>query len=156
MRWTILVTALALSGCGLQTKENSPYLSLAGSQDAGPTNDAVFKEVEEHARCAGFHRASAGLASGTETKVAFYEAIADDAETVAVQLASAKISRDLATEMVDQLAKNHAARWSYLITADAASDVVKRQATTCFDMANEQAEIIRDLVKEKYGFSAKR
>ena len=155
MRWTILVTALALSGCGLQTQSNSPYLSLAEGHDAGPSNDAVFKEVEEHARCAGFHRASAELASGTETKVAFYEAIADDAETVAVQLASAKISKDLATEMVDQLAKNHAARWSYLITADATSDVVKRQATTYFDMANEQAEIIRDLVKEKYGFSRK-
>ncbi|MGI9509048.1 MAG: hypothetical protein ACR2QJ_06840 [Geminicoccaceae bacterium] len=156
MRLAILVTALALSACSFQKTNDSPYLSLVETAGHGPSSDAVFEEVEEHARCAGFHRASAGLASSVETKFAFYQAAADDAETVAVQLASAKISKELAAQMVDQMAKTHAARWAYLIAADAASDVVKHQATTCFDMADEQEKIIRDLVKTKYGFSPPR
>ena len=154
MRWTILMAALALSACGVK-KEQSPYLSLVETEDHGPSGDAVFEQVENHARCAGFHRASAELADGTRTKVAFYTAVADDAQTAAVQLASAKISKDLATDMVDQMAKTHAARWSYLIAADARSDAVKRQATTCFDMASEQEQIIREVVKSKYGFGAR-
>ncbi|MGI9419620.1 MAG: hypothetical protein ACR2RA_17470 [Geminicoccaceae bacterium] len=156
MRWTILVTALALSACGVQKEDTSPYLSLVEKDDLGPSGDAVFEKVEDHARCAGFHRASAELASGTKTKVAFYEAVANDAETAAIQLASAKISKDLAADMVDQMAKTHAARWSYLIASDSSSDAVKRQATTCFDMANEQEQIIREVVKSKYGFGARR
>lgn len=155
MRLTILVTALALSACSFQTKDDSPYLSLVEAENLGPSGDAVFDQVEEHARCAGFHRASAELADGTKTKVAFYSAVADDAETAAIQLASAKISKDLAADMVNQMAKTHAARWSYLIAADAKSDAVKRQATTCFGMADEQEEIIREVVKSKYGFGAR-
>jgi len=50
------------------------------------------------------------------------------------------------------MAKTHAARWSYLIAADAQSDAVKQQASTCFEMASEQKEIIREVVKAKYGF----
>lgn len=154
MRWTIVAAALALSACGLQKEDGSPYLSLIQTDDLGPAGDAVFEKVENHARCAGFHRASAELASGTKTKVAFYEAVATDAETAAVQLASSKISRELAVDMVDHMAKTHAARWSYLIAADSKSDAVKRQATTCFDMTNEQEEIIREVVKAKYGFGS--
>lgn len=156
MRWTILATALALSACGVQKDDASPYLSLIETEDLGPNGDAVFDKVEDHARCAGFHRASAGLADGTRTKVAFYSAVADDAETAAIQLASSKISKDLAADMVDQMAKTHAARWSYLIAADASSDAVKRQATTCFAMADEQEQIIREVVKSKYGFGSRR
>lgn len=152
MRWTVLLTALALSACGAQKEESSPYLSLVESNDIGPGGDAVFAEVEDHARCAGFHSASADLASGSETKVAFYDAVANDAKVAAIQLASARISKDLATDMVDQMAKTHAARWSYLIAADSQSDAVKQQATTCFEMASEQEEIIREVVKAKYGF----
>lgn len=153
MRWMILVSALALSACGVQKEASSPYLSLVETDDLGPSSDAVFEQVEDHARCAGFHRASAELAAGTQTKVAFYQAVADDAETAAIQLASAKISKDLAADMVDQMAKTHAARWSYLIATDSSSDAVRQQATTCFDMADEQEAIIRDVVKAKYGFS---
>lgn len=152
MRWTALAVTLALSACAVQKEETSPYLSLIETEDLGPSGDVVFDEVEDHARCAGFHRASAALANGAQTKVAFYEAAADDAKTAAVQLASAKISKDLATDMVDQMARTHAARWSYLIAADSSSDAVKRQATSCFDMADEQEEIIREVVKSKYGF----
>jgi hypothetical protein len=151
----ILLVALTLSGCGLQAVERSPYLSLIEGDEIGPNGDAVFVRVEEHARCAGFHRASADLAAGAETKVAFYRSIADDAETAAIQLASAKIAKDLAAQMVDEMATNQAARWSYLINADAKSDAVKRQAAECFDMATEQEEIIREVVKSKYGFSAR-
>ena len=153
MRWTILAAALALSACGMQAQEKSPYLSLVKTEDLGPSGDAVFEKVEDHARCAGFHKASAVLAQGTATKVAFYETVAEDAKTAAVQLASAKISKDLAADMVDQMANAHAARWSYLIAADASSDVVKSQATTCFEMAGEQEKIIREVVKAKYGFA---
>ena len=152
MRWTVLVTALVLSACGLQKEESSPYLSLVESDDIGPNGDIVFAEVEDHARCAGFHSASAELANGSETKVAFYDAVANDAKVAAIQLASARISKDLATDMVDQMAKTHAARWSYLIAADSQSNAVKQQATTCFEMASEQEEIIREVVKAKYGF----
>lgn len=153
MRWTIVLTALALSACGMQKQETSPYLSLVQQDDLGPSSDAVFAEVEEHARCAGFHYASATLATGTDTKAAFYETVANDAKTAAIQLASAKISKDLATDMVDQMASTHAARWSYLIASNAKSDAVIRQATACFDMADEQEKIIREVVKSKYGFS---
>lgn len=156
MRWTVLMAALALSACGVKKEETSPYLSLVETEDLGPSRDAVFEKVEDHARCAGFHRASAELATGTKTKVAFYTAVADDAETAAIQLASAKISKDLAADMVDQMSRTHAARWSYLIAADASSAAVKRQATTCFDMADEQEEIIREVVKSKYGFAPRR
>jgi uncharacterized lipoprotein YmbA len=151
----ILASALALSACGSQKEASSPYLSLVANDDLGPASDAVFEQVEDHARCAGFHRASAIVSTGAETKVAFYEAVAKDAETAAVQLASAKISKDLAVDMVDQMARGHAARWSYLIAADSSSDAVKRQATTCFAMAEEQEQIIREVVKSKYGFGAR-
>ena len=152
MRWTVLALALALSACGTQ-KPASPYLSLIEKEDIGPADDAVFAQVENHARCAGFHRASAGLAIGSPNKESFYTTIAKDAEVAAIQLASAKIPKDLAADMVDDLARTHAARWSYLITADAQSDAVKHQAAACFDMAEEQEEIIREVVKAKYGFS---
>lgn len=155
MRWKILLVVLTLSACDLQSGQRSPYLSLIDTDEIGPDGDAVFVRVEEHARCAGFHRASADLASGAETKVAFYRSIADDAETAAIQLASAKIAKDLAAQMVDEMAKSQAARWSYLITADSKSDAVKRQAAQCFSMTTEQEEIIREVVKSKYGFSAR-
>jgi hypothetical protein len=121
--------------------------------DLGPAGDAAFAKVEDHARCAGFQLASAALAAGTPGKENFFATVAKDAETAAIQLASARIPRDLAADMVDQMAKTHAARWSYLITADAQSDAVKRQAIACFEMAGEQEEIIREVVKAKYGFS---
>jgi len=155
MRWTILATALTLSACSLQKEESSPYLSLVESGDVGPGGDAVFQEVENHARCAGFHRASADLADGTENKVNFYATVADDAKIAAVQLASARIPKDLAADMVNQMARTHTARWTYLIAADAKSDAVKRQATSCFEMAEEQEEIIREVVKAKYGFTTR-
>lgn len=152
MRWMMVLAALALSACGAQ-KQESPYLSLIQKEDLGPANDAVFEQVENHARCAGFHLASSELANGTPNKENFYATVAKDAETAAIQLASAKIPKDLATDMVDQMAKTHAARWSYLITSDAQSEAVKRQTTACFEMASEQEEIIREVVKAKYGFS---
>lgn len=154
MRWTIMFATVALvAACSLQEKPASPYLSLIQTENLGPNSDAVFEQVENHARCAGFHRASSDLASGTPNKVEFYAAAASDAKTAAIQLASGKISKDLAADMVDQMARTHAARWSYLLTADARSDAVKLQATNCFEMAGEQEEIIREVVKAKYGFS---
>lgn len=153
MRWIILATMALLPACTLQQQPVSPYLSLIQSENLGPNSDAVFEKVEKHARCAGFHRATSNLARGSQNKEDFYAAAATDAETAAVQLASGKISRDLAVDMVDQMARTHAARWSYLITADARSDAVKHQANICFEMASEQEAIIREVVKAKYGFS---
>ena len=54
--------------------------------------------------------------------------------------------------MVDEMARSQAARWSYLINADSKSDAVKRQAAQCFNMTTEQEEIMREVVKSKYGF----
>lgn len=153
MRWTMMVAALVLASCSLQKQPVSPYLSLIQTENLGPNSDAVFEEVENHARCAGFHLASANLATGTQKKVDFYSSAANDAEIAAIELASGKISKDLAADMVGQMSKTHAARWSYLITTDARSEAVKQQATTCFEMASEQEEIIREVVKAKYGFS---
>jgi len=152
MRWTVLMAALALSACGVQ-QDQSPYLALATSGDLGPNADAVFKTVENHARCAGFHRASAKLAADTPSRADFYDAAANDAETAAVELATASISKELATDMVDQLAQTHAARWAYLIEADNQAESVQNQASRCFEMASEQQEILREVVKAKYGFS---
>ncbi|MGI9450682.1 MAG: hypothetical protein ACR2QH_08625 [Geminicoccaceae bacterium] len=152
MRWTILLTALALSACGAQ-KDQSPYLALTKSGNPSPNADAVFETVEDHARCAGFHRASAKIAAGTSSRADFYTAAAKDAEVAAVELATASISKELATDMVDQLAQTHAARWAYLIEADNQADPVQEQASLCFEMANEQQEILRQVVKAKYGFS---
>ena len=152
MRWTILLTALALAACGVQ-KDQAPYLTLAKSGDPAPNADAVFKTVENHARCAGFHRASAKLAAETPSRADFYAAAAKDAEVAAVELATASISKELATDMVDQLAQTHAARWAYLIEADNQAAPVQDQASRCFEMASEQQEILRQVVKAKYGFS---
>ncbi|MGI9434980.1 MAG: hypothetical protein ACR2Q4_09165 [Geminicoccaceae bacterium] len=152
MRWTVLLTALALTACGMQ-QDQSPYLALAKRGDPGPNADAVFKTVENHARCAGFHRASAKLAAETPSRADFYAAAAEDAEIAAVELATASISKELATDMVDQLAQTHAARWAYLIEADNQADPVQDQASRCFEMASEQQEILREVVKAKYGFS---
>ncbi len=152
MRWIVLMAALALSACGVQ-KGQSPFLTMASGPGPGPNADAVFKNVEDHARCAGFHRASAKLAADTPSRADFYDAAAKDAETAAVELATASISKELATDMVDQLAQTHAARWAYLIEADNQADPVQSQATHCFELANEQQEIIREVVKAKYGFS---
>jgi uncharacterized lipoprotein YmbA len=153
MRWTIVLAALILSACSLQAQPTSPYISLIQTENLGPNGDAVFEQVENHARCAGFHRASASLASHAQEKANFYGAAADDAEIAAIELASGKISKDLAADMVDQMAQTHAARWSYLIVADPGSTTVKQQAVTCFEMAGEQEKIIREVVKAKYGFS---
>ena len=134
MRWTDSCDRLWLyRPVARKRKRASPYLSLVARRTTSVrASDAVFEQVEDHARCAGFHRASADrLPRGAETKVAFYEAVAKDAETAAVQLASAKISKDLAVDMVDQMARGHAARWSYLIAADC---IVRRGQTSGDDL----------------------
>ena len=56
--------------------------------------------------------------------------------------------------MVQQLAATHAARWAYVIEVDARSDAVQAQADRCFEMAAEQEEIIREVVKAKIWISA--
>ncbi len=152
MRWTIVAASLALSACTLPKSASSPYPSPFGQEDTGPNAETVFASVEEHAKCAGFHRAFARLASGTQSKAEFYTAAAKDAATAAAEIATAKISRELAVDMVDQLARTHAARWAYAIEVDAGSDAVRAQAEKCFEMASEQDEIIRNVVKAKYGF----
>ncbi|MGI9450853.1 MAG: hypothetical protein ACR2QH_09515 [Geminicoccaceae bacterium] len=86
------------------------------------------------------------------SKADFYAAAANNAEIAATEIATSRISKDLAVDMVDQLAQTHAARWAYAIEANPESDIVQSQASKCLDMATEQEEIIRDVVKAKYGF----
>lgn len=158
MRWIGVVGALALSACNvpadkmLPSESMSPYESMIDQGDVDPDADAVFASVEEHAKCAGFYRAFAKLASGTNSKAEFYATAAKDAEIAATEIAGSKISKELAVDMVDQLAHTHAARWAYAIEANAKSDGVQSQANKCFQMAREQEEIIREVVKAKYGF----
>ena len=152
MRWFIVSIAFILSACSGPVDFASPYPKLIRNLDVGPDADAVFVSVEDHAKCAGFHRAFAQLATGTQNKAEFYNAAAADAEVAAVEIATSKISKDLAKDMVQQLAATHAARWAYVIEVDAKSDAVQAQADRCFEMAAEQEEIIREVVKAKYGF----
>lgn len=152
MRWIIVSIVFILSACNSSFDRSSPYPKLIRDLDVGPDADAVFVSVEDHARCAGFHRAFAQSASGIQNKAEFYDAAAADSEVAAVEIATSKISKELAADMVQQLAKTHAARWAYVIEIDAKSDAVQAQADQCFELAAEQEEIIREVVKAKYGF----
>lgn len=152
MKRSVLVLALLLAACSSPKKEPSPYASLIGQATGSVNADEVFQVVENHAKCAGFHRAFANLASASANKAQFFDAAADDAKLAATELATATISKELAINMVNELARTHAARWAYLIEANAQSEIVQKQANHCFNMAGEQEVIIRDAIKAKYGF----
>ena len=91
MRWFIVSIAFILSACSGPVDLASPYPKLIRNLDVGPDADAVFVSAEDHAKCAGFHRAFAQLATGTQNKAEFYNAAAADAEVAAVEIAKSKI-----------------------------------------------------------------
>ena len=113
---------------------------------------AVFASVEEHAGCAGFHRAHAELESEQKTKIAFYTTAARNAEVAATEIAAAEVQKDLAAEMVDELTKTHAAEWAFTIDLGTSPEIVLAQAEKCQTLAEKQKDVVRDQVKEKYGF----
>ncbi len=152
MKRALMLTVLLLAACSPTKKEPSPYASVIGQAVRDADTDAVFQSVEDHARCAGFHRAFAGVATASSSKARFFDAAADHAEMAATEIATASISKELASSMVEELASSHAARWAYLIEADSKSNAVQSQADRCFDMASQQEVIIRDAIKSKYGF----
>jgi hypothetical protein len=152
MKRALLLTTLLLSACASSDREALTYASAVGKATKSVNGDAVFASAEGHAKCAGFHRAFAKVSSGSASKVEFFHAAAKHARMAATEIASASISKELAANMIDELAETHAARWAYLIEADAESAVVQSQAETCFDKTGEQEVIIRDAMKAKYGF----
>ncbi len=152
MRWCVMAVVLACSACQIPVSDKKDYPRFSDDTVVGPDADAVFIKVEDHAKCAGFHYAYAQLTAGTPSRAAFYEAAGVDAEMAAVEIATSNISKELAQDMVQQLAKTHAAKWAYMIEVDAKSERVEAQANKCFEMASEQEAIIRDVVKAKYGF----
>jgi len=152
MKRTLLLTTLLLAACTPSDKKPLSYTTAVGEATRTVNGDAVFASAEGHAKCAGFHRAFAKVSSGGSSKAEFFHSAAKHAKLAATEIASASISKELAANLVDELAETHATRWAYLIEADAQSSVVQSQAEQCFDMTGEQEVIIRDAMKAKYGF----
>jgi len=149
MRWLIVATASALSAC---THQSGPDQALLEQQRLEAQSSAVFAAVEEHAGCAGFHRAHAEVDSDQKNKAAFYTTAAKNAEIAATEIATAEVQEDLAVEMVNELTETHAAEWAYAIESDTRQEIVQAQAEKCQTLAAEHKTIVRDIVKSKYGF----
>lgn len=149
MRWFILAAASALTACAHQS---GPDEAMLEKQRLEAQKNAIFATVEEHAGCAGFHRANAGLASDNESKATFYTTAASNAEIAATEIASSEVSKDLAVEMVNNLAEIHAAEWAYAIESKTRQEAVSSQADKCQILAEQQKDVVRNIVKAKYGF----
>lgn len=149
MKWSVLAAALALSACASHNDIDQAALE---KQRLEAQSAAVFAAVEEHAACAGFHHAHAGLQADKTTKADFYATAAKNAEIAATQIATSEVQEALAEEMVNDLAATHAAEWAYEIESNSKSEIVRAQAEKCQTLAEEQKTIVRDLVKAKYGF----
>ncbi len=148
MRWLSLATAALLTAC---THQNAHDETLLEQQRAEAWSDTLFASVEEHAACAGFHRANAELSSEKKSTATFYATAASNAEIAAIEIAASELPKDLAVEMVNQLTETHAAEWAYAIELQAKSETVLAQAEKCQTLAVEQKNVVRDLIKAKYG-----
>lgn len=149
MRWFCFATATVLTAC---THQNAPDQAMLEEERLKAQSNAVFETVEEHAQCAGFHRAHARLASDDKSKADFYANAANNAETAATEIATTEVQKDLAVEMVDQLAETHAAEWAFVIGSKAEEQTLLSQTEKCQALAQEQKNIVREIVKSKYGF----
>ncbi len=150
MRWLIFaVAASTLAACAHQNPQDEAMLE---KQREEARYNAVFASVEKHAGCAGFHRAHAELASEKQSSAAFYNTAAENAAIAATEIAAKEVSKDLAVEMVDQLAATHAAEWVFAIETKTRPEVVSAQKEKCQVLAAEQKNVVRDIVKAKYGF----
>jgi len=112
MRWLIFAAASALSACA---NHNAQDQAMLEKQRLEAQSAAVFASVEEHAGCAGFHRAHAELASEKKNQAAFYTTAARNAEIAATEIATTEVQEYLAVEMVNELTETHAAEWAYAI-----------------------------------------
>jgi len=149
MRTFTFAIAITLTACSHQNADDQARLE---QERLAAQSGAVFESVEEHAQCAGFHRAHAELASNDKSKVAFYNNAATNAEIAAKEIAASELQIDLATEMVNELAEAHAAEWAYTIKSKTEQENVSSQEKTCQTLAQQQKSIVRDIVKAKYGF----
>ncbi|MGI9507010.1 MAG: hypothetical protein ACR2RE_28550 [Geminicoccaceae bacterium] len=146
---TFAIAAVALTACTHQDAADQAQLE---QERLAAQSGAVFESVEEHAQCAGFHRAHAALASNDKNKAAFYTNAATNAEIAAKEIAASELQIDLATEMVNELAEAHAAEWAYTIKSKTDHEQVMSQEKTCQALALQQKSIVRDIVRAKYGF----
>lgn len=149
MRTFTFLAAMALTAC---THQNADDQARLEQERLAAQSGAVFESVEEHAQCAGFHRAHAELASNDTSKAAFYTNAATNAEIAAKEIAASELQVDLATEMVNELAEAHAAEWAYMIKSKTEQESVLSQEKTCQALARQQKSIVRDIVRAKYGF----
>lgn len=152
MRWILIATATVLTAC---THQNAPDQAMLEEERLKAQSNAVFETVEEHAQCAGFHRAHARLASNDKSKADFYTNAASNAEIAATEIAATEVQKDLAVEMVNQLAETHAAEWAYAIDSNTQNQAILSQTKTCEALAQEQKNVVREIVKAKYGFKKK-
>ena len=149
MKWLTLAAIATLAACSHQNQSDQAKLE---QERLKAEADALFNTVEEHAGCAGFHRAHAKSRSTSKSKADFHTNAASNAETAATEIASTKMQKDLAVEMVSNISETHAAEWGYAIEANANQQSVLSQETKCETLAEKQKEIVRDIVKAKYGF----
>lgn len=148
MKWLVLATAAALTACASQHTDEA---ALEQERLKAQAN-AVFETVEKHAQCAGFHRAHAELASGDKSKTTYYTTAATNAEIAATEIATKEMQKDLAVEMVTNIAETQAAEWAFAIKSQDKQQMVMAQTETCNALAPEQKAFARDIVRAKYGF----
>lgn len=149
MRWLTFVALSALTACSYPNATDEAFFE---QQHAAAWSDALFASVDEHAGCAGFHRANAELASGTKSRTTFYVTAAQNAEITATEIAASELPEDLAVDMVNQLTEIYAAEWIYAIESQTRPGIVLSQAERCQTLAQGQGNVVRELVKAKYGF----
>ncbi len=149
MRWLIVTAASALAACSINTADDQALLE---QQRQEAKTDAVFASVEQHAACAGFHRAHVTQATSSESEVAYHKTAATNAAITAREIAGAEVSKDLASEMVDQLAEAQESEWAYALESGSNPESILSQASTCEALGQKQKSVVRDLVKAKYGF----
>ena len=149
MRWFIVAAAATLSACTYHTDHDEAILE---QQRLEAKTNAVFASVEEHAGCAGFHHAYAELDAEKQSKAAFHTTAARNAKIAATKIAADEVQEDLAEEMVEEIAENHAAEWAYTIESGSQPNKLSAQADKCQTLAEKHKSVVRDIVKAKYGF----
>jgi hypothetical protein len=148
MKWLAVAATSTLVAC---SAANAPDEATLEQQHAAVWSDALFASVEEHAGCAGFHRANAHLASDVKSKSAYSASAAGNAETAAIEIAASELSEELAVQMVNDLAETATAEWAYAIESRTRPEAVLSQTEKCEALAKEQKNVVREMVKAKYG-----
>lgn len=149
MKRLMVLVAAGLAGCSFSAADDEALLAQQGLE---AQSNAVFASVEKHATCAGFHRAHAAQATNKKNEIDYHKTAETNAVITATEIATSEVSNDLASEMVEQLTKTQASEWAYTIESNSKPELVLAQASSCEAMAQEQKNVVRDIVKAKYGF----